>query len=143
MTAFTPYLTCSGNTREVLDHYQSLFGGQVHVMTYAQMPDVDSMPVPPPADAVAHGTLTGGLVSIAAGDDIFSEEKVSLESNAYAFLLEPETVAEAQKLIEAIVQGGGEIAMPFEAAPWGDHYGQAKDRFGVLWHFNVSGGQQG
>lgn len=24
-------------------------------------------------------------------------------------------------------------AMPFEQAPWGDRYGQVKDRFGVLW----------
>lgn len=26
-----------------------------------------------------------------------------------------------------------EISMPFELAPWGDHYGQVTDRFGVMW----------
>lgn len=29
--------------------------------------------------------------------------------------------------------------MPFEKAPWGGHYGQVKDKFGVLWAFSVEG----
>lgn len=38
-----------------------------------------------------------------------------------------------------LVAGGGEINMPFEEAPWGSYYGQAFDRFGVMWAFDVEG----
>jgi PhnB protein len=39
---------------------------------------------------------------------------------------------------EALSEGGS-VDMPFEQAPWGDHFGQLKDRFGVQWMFNAAG----
>ena len=29
--------------------------------------------------------------------------------------------------------------MPLEKAPWGDEFGQVKDRFGVNWLVNIAG----
>ena len=29
--------------------------------------------------------------------------------------------------------------MPLEKAPWGDEFGQVKDKFGVNWLVNISG----
>jgi len=34
--------------------------------------------------------------------------------------------------------GADPAALPFEQAPWGDHYGQFTDRYGVEWMVNAS-----
>lgn len=35
------------------------------------------------------------------------------------------------------VEAGGTVQMPFEPAPWGGHYGQVFDKFGIMWSFDV------
>ena len=45
----------------------------------------------------------------------------------------------AKSLFARIAEGGGKVAMPFELAPWGDHYGQVVDRFGVMFALVVGG----
>ena len=35
--------------------------------------------------------------------------------------------------------GGGTIDVPLEKAPWGDEFGQVKDKFGVNWLVNIAG----
>jgi len=30
-----------------------------------------------------------------------------------------------------------EVTMPLEQAPWGDHFGQLRDKFGVTWMVNI------
>jgi PhnB protein len=34
---------------------------------------------------------------------------------------------------------GGRIDVPLEKAPWGDEFGQVKDKFDVNWLVNISG----
>lgn len=53
----------------------------------------------------------------------------------------PSSVADARALIEKLTSTGASIELPFEQAPWGDHYGQVKDRFGVLWQIDVPASQ--
>ena len=36
---------------------------------------------------------------------------------------------------------GGNVVMPLEKAPWGDHFGMVTDKYGVLWQVNISGNQ--
>ena len=39
---------------------------------------------------------------------------------------------------------GGHVDVPLEVAPWGDAFGQVKDRFGINWLVNIAGsGSQG
>ena len=40
----------------------------------------------------------------------------------------------------AALADGGTVDVPFEKAPWGDHFGQVTDRYGVTWMFNSAGG---
>ena len=41
----------------------------------------------------------------------------------------------------AKLSADGTIGMPFEQAPWGDHFGQFDDKFGVSWMFDVGSGE--
>ncbi|MGO1509940.1 MAG: VOC family protein [Actinomycetaceae bacterium] len=129
------YLAFQGSTREAFEHYRDLFGGELEIVTYGDMP----MPgMEMPAEAVAHATLThpGGVI---AGSDAVDDQEYPIRDTAYSFLLTFDSVEEAQRVGTAMLEAGGSVQMPFEAAPWGDHYGQMFDRFGVMWAFNVPG----
>lgn len=64
-----------------------------------------------------------------------------LDGSAYSLMVMPGSVADAEALINQLTSTGARIEMPFAEAPWGDHYGQVKDRFGVLWQIDVPGVQ--
>ena len=49
--------------------------------------------------------------------------------------LEPDTHGEANRLFNALAEGGT-VEMALAEQFWGDYYGSLKDRFGVQWMFN-------
>lgn len=133
---FIPYISFPGNAAEVFRFYHGIFGGELEVTTYGEMP-MEGLPFDPPADAVAHATLNSGTVSLAGGDAM-GPDSPGLASDVYSFMLQFDSVAEAEEIIGRFTAAGGEVSMPFGKAPWGDHYGQVTDRFGVLWAFNAT-----
>lgn len=138
MSTNSPYVNFPGNGAEVLAQWQELFGGELDVMSYDDFPDPEAaFGFAPPQGALAHGTLTGGLLNVAGGDAIMSETPPALPSETYSFLISPDTAKEASALAERIAAAGGEVVMPIEQAPWGAFYGQVKDRNGVLFQLNV------
>lgn len=139
---FSPYLSLPGNAAEVFAYYHEVFGGSLDLQKYGDT-DTTGFPFTPPPDAVAHAQLDGGLVTLAGGDSFGEgcggEGEQQLASSIYSFLIGLESVADAEALIATMTGRGPEIAMPFALAPWGDHYGQVRDPFGVLWALVVSG----
>lgn len=137
----SPYISFPGNAVEVLAHWHDLFGGTLELTTYGEIPDLSGFPFTPPSGAVAHATLTDGLLTVSGGDAIGGpgDELPPLGSDVYSFLVGLDDVEAAHTLIARITEAGGKIAMPFELAPWGDHYGQVVDRFGVMFALVVAG----
>lgn len=135
MTRFTPYISFPGTAEEMLTFYHSIFGGDPTIMKYSDM-DTSGFPFTPPANAVAHATLSSDSFSVCGGDDCQPEPEPFNRGNL-SFLLEPETVEEAERLIEALTADGGKVTMPFAQAPWGAHYGQLDDKFGMAWQLSV------
>lgn len=142
---FSPYISFPGNAAEAFPYYRDLFGGELDLMSYDDFPDLSGFPFTPPPGAIAHAQLHGGLVDLAGGDGIAGPDQPlpPLESDVYSFLIGLKTVAAAEELIEAMTSSGSALTMPFELAPWGDHYGQVTDRFGVMWALVVPGSPQG
>ncbi|MGC5614652.1 VOC family protein [Georgenia sp. Z1491] len=135
VTSIATYIAFRGQTREAFEHYRDLFGGELEIITYGDMP-MPGMDMPP--DAVAHAVLTTDA-GVLAGSDAVDDDEYPIRGSAYSFLLTFATVEEAQRVGAAMLEAGGEVQMPFELAPWGDHYGQMFDRFGVMWALNVPG----
>lgn len=131
-----PYLAFPGNGAEVMAYYNDIFGGSLNVTKYGDFPM--DLPFTPPTGAIAHAHLNSDTVQITGGDAMCSEHGGSLVSDTYSFLLEIDSVDEATALIENLTATGAQVAMPFDAAPWGGHYGQVKDKYGVLWAFSVA-----
>lgn len=139
----SPYITFPGTAGEAFAYYRDVFGGELEVMTYDDFPDLSGFPFTPPPGAVAHGVLSGGLLTLTGGDGIAEpgQELPPLASDVYSFLIGLDTVEEARALIDTVTSSGGRLAMPFELAPWGDHYGQVIDRYGVMFALVVPGQQ--
>ena len=71
--AFHPYLAFSGNCRQAFTRYQQIFGGELALLTMADVPP-DAEPLPGvDRDAVMHAALT-------MGDDLLAQFRKALES---------------------------------------------------------------
>ena len=135
---FSPYISFPGNAADAFPYYRDLFGGRLEVMTYAQFPSMEGFPFTSPPEAVAHATMESPSITLTGGDGM-GDGLPPLRSDVYSFLLSFDTTEEATGFIDKVTSTGGEVAMPFEMAPWGDHYGQVRDRFGIRWDVNVPG----
>lgn len=131
------YIALPGTTAEAMAHWHEIFGGELNVLRYRDVP-LEGMPFEPDPNAVAHATLTlpGGAGIIAGGDAMDFETDYPVRGTAYSLLYTTDTPDEARARIEKMIAGGGTAGMPFEKAPWGDWYGQVFDRFGVMWAFS-------
>lgn len=131
MTGLTPYLHFPGTAGEALTFYQEVFGGDVGVNTFAEFGRDDG-----PADAVAHGGLTG-QVTLFAADAVDGQATLRLEGVMFSLLgtAEPNVL---ERWFAALSEGGT-VVDPLQLRPWGDHDGQVTDRFGVTWLIGYEG----
>lgn len=129
------YIALPGNTAAAMEHWHEVFGGDLQIQRYGDM-STDDFPFTPDPQAVAHATLKLDGGTIAGGDAMDHEHNYPLRGTAYSLVYTVETPEEARTLIDKLLEGGGEVGMPFEKAPWGDWYGQVFDRFGVMWAFS-------
>ena len=126
MSAPTPYVLFPGTARAALSFYGAVFGGTVTLHTFAEFGRADG-----PADAVAHGVLADGPVSLFAADVAADERAVRVEG----LLLSVLGAAPAGTLREwfAGLSEGGQVLDDLQPRPWGATDGQVVDRFGLTW----------
>lgn len=128
------YISLHGTTAEAMEHWHDVFGGELQIVRYGDMP-LEGFPFEPDPNAVAHAVLTlpGGVI---AGSDVLDGGEYPVSDTAYSLLYTTDTREEASELFQKLLGGGGSVGMPLEVAPWGDFYGQVFDRFGVMWAIN-------
>ncbi|ACZ32009.1 3-demethylubiquinone-9 3-methyltransferase [Xylanimonas cellulosilytica DSM 15894] len=138
MTKLNPYLSFKDQAKAALEFYQSVLGGELDVTTFGDMPDMPGVPEGE-GGLVMHGHLeTPGGLTLMASDTGTMMPYVPATSGVTVAL----TGAGAADLdyvrsaYEKLLDGATET-LPFELAPWGDHYGQLTDKFGVSWMFDV------
>lgn len=125
MSAPTPYLQLPGTAREALEHYRSVFGGDVETYTLEQFGRTDG-----PPESIAHGQLTGP-VPLFASDAGADDAPLRVEGMSLALLgaAEPEVL---HAWFDGLAEGGTVIS-PQETRPWGDVDGTVRDRYGLTW----------
>jgi PhnB protein len=129
-----PYLSFRDNARQAMEFYQSVFGGELAVNTFADFQASDD---PAEQDKVMHSQLTGdnGLVLMAA--DTPNSMEYTPGSN-FSISLSGDDDPALRGYWTAL-SAGGTVAMPLDKAPWGDTFGMCMDRFGVSWLVNIAG----
>lgn len=127
--SFHPYLFFGGNCREAFTRYQEIFGGQLDIMTSADMPAEEQMPGADP-DAVMHAALTTDGHLLMGSDDPSSTDFGPVQGMQVNVSVAG--VEEANRVFDALAEGG-EVHAPLEATSWAAAFGMVTDRFGTPW----------
>jgi PhnB protein len=126
MAGLTPYIHFPGTARAALTFYSEVFGCGSDMYTFEQFSRSDG-----PADAIAHGYLTGGPVSLFASDASDGQQPFRSEGLMFSLLgtADPATLhAWFARLSE-----DGKVVDELQKRPWGASDGQVIDRFGLHW----------
>jgi len=127
-----PYLNFNGNARQALQFYQSAFGGELNLNTFADFGAKDS----PDADRIMHGQLeTDAGYTIMAADVTSDMEYHPMAGCSVSLSGDDGDVLRGywDKL-----SVGGTTTMPMQKQSWGDEFGMCVDGFGVPWLVNIS-----
>ncbi len=129
--AFRPYLAFAGNCREAFTRYQQIFGGELNLLTIADMP-TDAGPPPPgaKADAVMHAALTAGDALLMGADDMSGSFKGKVDGMCVNVTLP--NAADAKKVFDALAEGGA-VQMPLGETFFAPAFGMCTDRWGTPW----------
>lgn len=135
MALLNPYLSFTGNARDALEFYRSVFGGELTISTYGefQMAEAGSAD----ADRVMHGQLTTSSGFTLMASDIPPGTPLNQGSSITISLSGSE--GDGLRGYWDSLADGGNVSMPLEKAPWGDYFGQLTDRFGTDWMVNIAG----
>ncbi len=138
VTWLNPYITFGGNAREAMEFYQSVFGGELDVSTWSEMPDMPGY-TPKMADQLMHSMLVVSDSITLMGADM--PDSAGPKDSPISVSLSGEDEAELRGWWDKL-SDGAEVTAPFEKAPWGDTFGMCVDKFGVHWMVNVAGETQ-
>jgi PhnB protein len=131
-----PYLNFRDKTREAMEFYHDVFGGELQIQTFGELnPQSEAGD----ADKVMHAQLEApnGLVLMAADTPGYMEYAPG--TNNFSVSLSGDDEQGLRSYFEKLSDGAN-IGQPLETAPWGDTFGMLVDKFGISWVMNISGG---
>ncbi len=136
MKSVNPYLIFNGEAQEAFDFYQSVFGGDVMSVRFADMPGMEDLS-DEDQNRLAHVSLhLGSDGQVLMASDATSTREVDQSANASFYVnLEPESAEEAERVF-AELSDGGRVIMPLEKSDWAELFAMFADRFGIQWMIN-------
>ena len=137
MSSLRPFLHFDGTTRQALEFYRGVLGGELQVQTVGEAPWAGEMPEMPGAtpDKVMHATLTKGDWVIMAAD--MMDPSTFTKGDTVSLCLVCESKQEIEDLFERL-SAGGEVFMALERAPFG-WFAMFTDKFGTEWMLQFDG----
>jgi PhnB protein len=127
-----PYLNFRDRTREAMEFYRGVFGGELRISTFKEF---EASHDPSDDDKIMHSQLEADGITIMASDT--PKDMELSEGASISLSLSGEDEAVLRGYFDKL-QDGGMVIMPLEKAMWGDMFGMLVDRFGVKWLVNVS-----
>ena len=127
--SFHPYLAFNGNARAAFTRYQEIFGGELTLLSMADMPGDETAP-PEVADQIIHAALVGDDQVLMGADDPtggFDGQNRGMCCNCSVVDL-----AEAERVFAALADGG-QVQMPLGETFFSPGFGMCVDRFGTPW----------
>ncbi|WP_433532282.1 VOC family protein [Micromonospora sp. CA-263727] len=127
-----PYLSFSGNAREAMEFYRSVFGGDLTQNTFGEFGTDD----PALADKIMHAMLeTPNGYTLMASDTPPGMEHVP--GNDVSVSLSGDDADGLRGYWEKL-SDGGMVTIPLAKQMWGDEFGMCIDRFGIGWMVNIT-----
>ena len=134
-TRLNPYLNFRGNAREAMEFYQTVFGGELLLNTFA---DFGASEDPAEKDQIMHGQLESPSGLTLMGADTPASMNLNVGDNI-SVSLSGEDEAELTGYWDKLADGA-QNTMGLNAAPWGDTFGMLTDKYGINWLVNISSG---
>ena len=127
-TKLNPYVSFKSNTREAIQFYQSVFGGELRMNTFKEF---QASQDPSEDNLIMHAELEteNGMTLMASDTPARMEYR---PGNNISLSLSGENEAELTAYFQKL-SVGGTITMPLTKAMWGDMFGMCTDKFGVNW----------
>jgi len=127
------HLNFQGQARAALAFYQSVFGGELTQVTYAQF---DRVADPADAERIVWGQVAVSERFRIMAFDVANGTPWHPGENAFYISLRGDSEAEIRALWKGLAQEAS-IVHPLAPAQWSPLYGMLKDRFGVTWLVDV------
>lgn len=131
-----PYLFFEGRCEEAIEHYRTVLGAEVTMLTrFEDSPDpLPPGMVPPGSEGkVLHASFRVGQSTVMASDGACSG-KPSFQGVKLALTVPDD--AEAERLFTALSEGG-QVELPLTKTFFSPRFGMVADRFGVSWMISV------
>jgi PhnB protein len=133
-TKLNPYISFKDDAREAMQFYQTVFGGNLTMSTFAEFQMAED---PAESDKIMHSQLDADNGMTLMGADTPNSMQFD-DGSRVTISLSGESDAELRGYWDKLAEGGS-VTMPLEQAPWGDSFGMCTDRFGVNWMVNITG----
>ncbi len=139
-TRLNPYLNFPGTSRQAMEFYQSVLGGDLRMNTFGEY---GGAPEGLQADNVMHAQLeTSSGFTLMASDSPGSPDQgagqATSEARGVSLSLSGEDAEELRGYWEKL-SARGSVTMPLEKQMWGDEFGMLVDEFGMTWMVNITG----
>ena len=131
--ATVTHLNFRGDARPALEFYQSVFGGELAMITYQDAHNVQS---PAEADQLMWGQVAADNGFRIMAYDVPSTQPWDRGRNSFFVSVRGRDVAEITELWQKLSDGGTVLAALAPAA-WAPLYGMLADRFGITWVVDV------
>lgn len=131
----TPHLNFRGDARAALELYHSVFGGELTLVTYADMGNAD----PATADHITWGQVASADGFRIMAFDVYPHLPWEPGQHSFYVSVRGTDAAELEGYWDGLTDGAT-VTQPFGPAPWAPMYGQLTDRFGVTWVLDIAAG---
>jgi PhnB protein len=128
-----PYLNFKDSTRQAMEFYKSIFGGELRLSTFK---DYHVSTDPSEDDKIMHAELNNGNGIDFMAADTPNRMGYHPGSN-FNMSLSGDDEAELKAYFTKL-SVGGRVSQPLEKAPWGDSFGMCTDKFGINWFVNIN-----
>lgn len=136
MASINPYLNFGGNCEEAFEFYKGIFGGELEISRFSEMPPGEGMPEVNP-DLIMHVSLPIGDEQVLMGSDVPEAIGPVNFGNSVTVSYAPSSSEEGRRVFGAL-STGGTVTMPYAEMFWGAEYGACIDKFGINWMVNYT-----
>jgi PhnB protein len=136
--AFHPYVNFAGNCREAFTRYQEIFGGELTLLSWEDMPGDEAPPTDKP-ELIMHAALAIGD-ALLMGSDADPDNFTGMHGAYVNFSTDDAALAE--RIYNALADGG-QVHMPLGETFFSPRFGMCADRYGVNWMVNTWQAGQG
>ena len=127
------HLNFRGDARAALEFYHAVFGGDLTVVTYAQMGTAQDSAA---ADQIMYGQVAADSGFRVMAYDVPAGTPWDRGRDPFFLSLRGETTEEVAAYWDKLAEGAT-VRQPLGPAQWAPAYGMLTDRFGVTWVVDV------